>query len=219
DPLLNPAPCGPGTITASNDDYRSVTGDGVTDGGGNISGTPVFVNGTVGMGQDFHLVAGSPGIDGGATVPVGDTALDGVMRPMGGGPDMGAYEYVPPAGSTGGTGLTGGTGSTGGKGASGGGTGTTGDTGTTGRVFNGGSAGCVVPKLKGKTLARARRALSAAHCTLGRVRKPKHSSGTLVVVAQGLKAGTKSETGTMVAVKLAPQPIHRPHKKRRHHRR
>ncbi len=36
---------------------------------------------------------------------------------------------------------------------------------------------CVVPELAGKTLGRARSALDAAHCTLGKVTKPRHRRG------------------------------------------
>jgi hypothetical protein len=57
-----------------------------------VSGDPLFVHGTLGPSQDFHLQRGSPAIDSGAAVPVGDTDLDGVARPLRRGPDMGAYE-------------------------------------------------------------------------------------------------------------------------------
>ncbi len=62
---------------------------------------------------------------------------------------------------------------------------------------------CVVPKLKGKTLSQARTALKKAHCTLGRVKKPKHSRGTLKVESSTPKAGRKLADGAKIAVTLA----------------
>jgi hypothetical protein len=52
-------------------------------------------------------------------------------------------------------------------------------------VPGGGSAAevtCRVPKLKGKTLKQAEVAIREAHCSLGRVNKPRKSKGKLVVV-------------------------------------
>jgi hypothetical protein len=76
---------------------------------------------------------------------------------------------------------------------------------------------CVVPKLKGKTLAGARRALKRAHCRLGRVTRPKrrkHSKPVkLVVVRQSRTAGHKFSQGTKVNVRLGRPP----HKKHRRH--
>jgi virginiamycin B lyase len=62
---------------------------------------------------------------------------------------------------------------------------------------------CVVPKLKGKTLAQARAALKKAHCSLGKVKKPKHSHGTLHVSSSKPAAGKKLANGAKVAVTLA----------------
>ena len=49
----------------------------------------------------------------------------------------------------------------------------------------GGSIRCVVPKLKGDSLAKAKRLLRAAHCAIGKVKQPKarkhHKLGKLVV--------------------------------------
>jgi hypothetical protein len=68
---------------------------------------------------------------------------------------------------------------------------------------------CVVPKLKGKSLAKAKSALKAAHCKLGTVRKPKprphHHLGRLVVVRQSIKAGAHKPAGTRIGVRLGPK--------------
>jgi hypothetical protein len=69
---------------------------------------------------------------------------------------------------------------------------------------------CLVPKLKGLSLTKARRALSAAHCAVGRVKKPRHPRGKLVVVKQSLKPGAVRGAGTKVGLTLGPPP------KRRH---
>jgi len=61
---------------------------------------------------------------------------------------------------------------------------------------------CHVPKLKGKTLAAARRALKKAHCALGKVHKPHHAHGRLVVRRQSPSAGKVRRAGTRVAVTL-----------------
>lgn len=71
-------------------------------------------------------------------------------------------------------------------------------------------APCVVPKLKGKSLQRARMALEAAHCSLGKVRRPKHRHrgrhGPLVVKSSQPPAGTTLEGGGQVGLKLGPKP-------------
>jgi len=63
-------------------------------------------------------------------------------------------------------------------------------------------AKCRVPKLKGKTLAKARRALFAAHCSLGKAKKPK-GKGKLVVASSRPGAGTVRPAGARVSLKLA----------------
>jgi hypothetical protein len=83
---------------------------------------------------------------------------------------------------------------------------------------------CVVPNLKGKTLSAAGAALTAAHCKLGKVTKPrvpklgrgKHAKpiGSLIVASQSPAAGVAEPSGTAVLVRLAPAPKH----KARHHR-
>jgi hypothetical protein len=82
---------------------------------------------------------------------------------------------------------------------------------------------CVVPKLTGKTKGsaarlekRAKTLLARAHCALGRVSEPKRQHkhgklvplGTLVVAAQGKRAGTHERAGFKVAIRLghAPKP-------------
>ena len=47
--------------------------------------------------NDFRLVFGSPAIDVGATIEGIDADIVGTERPLGEGPDLGAYEYVPGA--------------------------------------------------------------------------------------------------------------------------
>jgi PASTA domain len=72
---------------------------------------------------------------------------------------------------------------------------------------------CVVPNLKGRSLAAARTVLVRAHCKLGKVakpRRPKHSrgkpAGPLVIVGQSPAAGSSEPSGTAVSVRLAPAP-------------
>jgi hypothetical protein len=65
------------------------------------------------------------------------------------------------------------------------------------------AARCVVPRLKGRTLAAAKRALAHAGCRLGKVskRRSRHRRGT--VLDQSKAAGRKVSRGTRVAVTLA----------------
>lgn len=76
---------------------------------------------------------------------------------------------------------------------------------------------CIVPKLAGKTLARAKVALKAAHCKLGTVTKPKQPKGkkrpALVVKSSSPRQGAKPADRT-VDLKLHRKP--KP--KRAHHR-
>ncbi len=68
---------------------------------------------------------------------------------------------------------------------------------------------CVVPKLLGLTLARAKAALRAASCKLGTVHRPKRLEGkgrqALVVISSTPRAGSKPANGK-VHLKLGPKP-------------
>lgn len=68
--------------------------------------------------------------------------------------------------------------------------------------------GCTVPKLAGKSLAKAKSALKAAGCTLGKVKRPRPRKGkklgALVVRSSTPKADANT-TGP-VALKLGPKP-------------
>ena len=77
---------------------------------------------------------------------------------------------------------------------------------------------CKVPKLKGKSLRRSRRALRAAHCRLGAVRRPRHVRGRLVVRSSKPRAGAERADGAEVAVKLGRPIPRRPRHRRRHRR-
>jgi hypothetical protein len=60
------------------------------------------------------------------------------------------------------------------------------------------AATCTLPKLKGKTLAAAKRAITKAGCELGHVKKPKH--GKHLVVKKATKKGSK------INLVLGPKP-------------
>jgi virginiamycin B lyase len=64
----------------------------------------------------------------------------------------------------------------------------------------GGRSTCVVPRLIGKQLAAARRALSAAHCRLGTVKKKKAMGTPGRVLSQRPKPGTKLLVASTVAI-------------------
>jgi streptogramin lyase len=65
------------------------------------------------------------------------------------------------------------------------------------------NAKCLVPKLKGRTLAQARQALRRAHCNLGRVSRPAgHNKRRLVVVRQTPAARRSLPFGGKVNVRL-----------------
>jgi hypothetical protein len=77
-------------------------------------------------------------------------------------------------------------------------------------------ARCIVPKLAGKTLARAKSALQTAHCSVGKVQRPKHRKGKrlgpLVVKSSKPSAGTTLAAGSSINLRLGPKPhkAHRP---------
>ena len=63
---------------------------------------------------------------------------------------------------------------------------------------------CRVPKLKGKTLAAAKRLLKRNHCRLGKVTRPKVGARVpLVVRSQKPRPGTRLRFGARVALRLA----------------
>jgi hypothetical protein len=61
---------------------------------------------------------------------------------------------------------------------------------------------CVVPTLKGDTLRAARRAIISHHCRVGKIRRPRHHRGALVVTAQSPKHGRKLADGAAIALTL-----------------
>jgi hypothetical protein len=70
---------------------------------------------------------------------------------------------------------------------------------------------CTVPRLLGRSLAKAKAELKGAGCRLGKVAKPsrraKGKPGPLVVAAASPKPGAK--TTAVVSLRLAPQPTKR----------
>ncbi len=66
-------------------------------------------------------------------------------------------------------------------------------------------AGCTVPKLAGKAPARARAALTAAGCKLGKTTKPKTRKGQKLVVKRSSPAAGATATAA-VNLRLGPKP-------------
>jgi len=66
----------------------------------------------------------------------------------------------------------------------------------------GSPARCVVPGLRGRTGAQAKRMLSKAKCRLGVVLQARHTRGRLVVSSQRPSAGARRTAGTRVAVRV-----------------
>jgi hypothetical protein len=62
---------------------------------------------------------------------------------------------------------------------------------------------CVVPKLRGRKLAGAKRALRRAHCRLGHVSRRRSKKPVGTVLHQGRRAGTKLPRGTRIAITVA----------------
>ncbi len=58
--------------------------------------------------------------------------------------------------------------------------------------------GCHVPRLKGHSVKAARRAIAAAGCKTGQVRRAHRAAGTLRVIAQSPRPGTWLEPGARV---------------------
>jgi hypothetical protein len=77
---------------------------------------------------------------------------------------------------------------------------------------------CVVPKLKGKTLGRAKKLLRRAHCRLGKVHRPKppkhRKRPALVVTKTSPGARASRPNGTKVGLTLGPKPKPKPKKKK-----
>jgi beta-lactam-binding protein with PASTA domain len=67
-------------------------------------------------------------------------------------------------------------------------------------------APCIVPTLQGKSLKKARSALEAAHCALGRVTRPKaragRKPGPLVVRSSNPGPGATLPAGAKVDLRL-----------------
>jgi beta-lactam-binding protein with PASTA domain len=62
---------------------------------------------------------------------------------------------------------------------------------------------CVVPQLKGLPLAKARTALTAAHCVLGKVTKADAAKAKRgKVLSQAVPAKLEVRTGTKVALSI-----------------
>lgn len=69
------------------------SGSGGTQSNNLIGIVPDFINTT---GHNFKLNSYSKAIDAGIVLPEVSTDFDGITRPTGAGPDIGAYEYIPP---------------------------------------------------------------------------------------------------------------------------
>jgi trimeric autotransporter adhesin len=65
------------------------------------------------------------------------------------------------------------------------------------------SVHCVVPKLAGKTLSAARKALGRAHCAVGKITKKESRKRTGTVLASKPRAGTRLASGARVRLVVA----------------
>ena len=65
---------------------------------------------------------------------------------------------------------------------------------------------CVVPRLRGRTLTKARTALARAHCSLGKVTRVRSRARRGVVVAQRPRAGVRKARGAKVALRVSRGP-------------
>jgi hypothetical protein len=63
---------------------------------------------------------------------------------------------------------------------------------------------CVVPRLVGDSLSEARRAITEAHCRLGKVHRPRRHHGALMVLRENRKTGAAFAAWTRVSMTLAP---------------
>jgi Glucodextranase, domain B/PASTA domain len=67
---------------------------------------------------------------------------------------------------------------------------------------------CIVPKLRGKSLAKSKRLLKRAHCRLGKVsRKANARVKPGRVIKTRFKAGTRHRAGTRIRVTIAKKPV------------
>jgi hypothetical protein len=73
------------------------------------------------------------------------------------------------------------------------------------------ASGCKVPGVKGDTLRAARRAIEHAHCRLGRVRRPSHYRGVLIVTEQTPHRDMTLRNGASVTLVLGPARHRRSH--------
>jgi hypothetical protein len=62
---------------------------------------------------------------------------------------------------------------------------------------------CVVPKLKGLKLTKARKAAKKAHCAVGKVKRKKSSNKSTTVLKQAAKTGTVLTKGSKIALTVA----------------
>jgi hypothetical protein len=136
----------------------------------------------------------------------GATDLFGGARVSGSGIDIGAHELAQPApvvddpagdGSVADAGnRSGGDGGAVAGGAEPGGSGQGAGSGGPGPK----PAGCVVPRVAGKTLAAAKAALRRAGCTVGKVTRTRSPRRAGKVLTQRTKPGTRAKGGTKVAL-------------------
>jgi hypothetical protein len=62
---------------------------------------------------------------------------------------------------------------------------------------------CVVPKLKGRTLKQAKRALTLHHCGVGKIRHPNvRGKGKWHVMWQSARAGTEHPNGYRIDIRV-----------------
>jgi hypothetical protein len=88
---------GPGQISVANSSFDTIKqepGTTIALGTGNQTTAPLFVNAAAG---DYREAAGSPTIDAGVSDLLGTLDPLGSPRVLGAAPDIGAYEFVPPA--------------------------------------------------------------------------------------------------------------------------
>jgi hypothetical protein len=88
---------GNGNVVIANSNFDRPKRDtfaALTEAGGNQAAAPLFVDAAAG---DYREAAGSPTIDAGIADGLGTLDLAGSARVIGAAPDIGAFEYVPPA--------------------------------------------------------------------------------------------------------------------------